>query len=384
MAISSRTEFLNHLFRAFSDQTLIRLSLGKYRGDDDLKRIKVSPVSIKNKRCLSFVFHYLKQDISKNYEIDSAVKEIDKLLGNDFLSATLFTSTNDYVLEFSRKKRDRLFIKPPTLTKLEESHNKEKKRYVSEDSPYLESLGIASNGRIKPQMYDKYRQINKYIEIIESLLKVCPLRKQNSVEAIDFGSGKSYLTFALYDYLSKRFASARVKGIELRKDLVELSNIVAREAGFSSLEFKEGEISGVKAERADLVVALHACDTATDDAISYALSCKASIIVVAPCCQKYLRPKLFLPEILKPVFSHGILEARLADSLTDGFRALWLKAQGYDTKVFEFISPEHTAKNIMITAVRKEMREIPDKTALNQLSSLKTYFGLSDIYLDRT
>ena len=206
-------------------------------------------------------------------------------------------------------------------------------------------------------MEAKFRQIDKFVEVLASLMADAQLAPsiEKPVHLIDMGCGKGYLTFAAYDWLNRQAAGAvDVHGIEARTELVELCNRVARESGLEKLRFEAGTIDSTKLERVDVLIALHACDTATDDAIAKGIAAGAKLIVVSPCCQKEVRPQLIPPPVLADALRHGILLERHAEFVTDALRAALLEWAGYEAKVFEFISTEHTAKNLMIAALKRD------------------------------
>lgn len=216
---------------------------------------------------------------------------------------------------------------------------------------------------------------------MDSLFRSSGLNVKDQIRIMDMGSGKSYLSFAVYEYFTDTLnKKITMQGIEQRDDLVKLSNYTAGECGFRGLSFKKGTIENSADEISDIVIALHACDTATDDAIVKALKAEAEMIILAPCCQKYLRKQFVSPAALKGIFKHGINEERMCVMLTDGLRALMLEYYGYDTKVFEFISTEHTARNTMISAVKKRPL---DKEKLIEIEAVKKEFTINDFYLDK-
>jgi SAM-dependent methyltransferase len=225
-------------------------------------------------------------------------------------------------------------------------------------------------------MEAKHAQIHRFVEILADLLSASPLRERGELSAVDMGAGKGYLTFALYDYLYRvRGARARVSGVEAREELVALCNRVAREVGFGGLSFRRGSVLTEALGRVDLVVALHACDTATDEALYRGIRAGASLIVCAPCCHKELRPQMRCRvDGLDAVLKSGILLERQAELVTDGVRALLCEAMGYRTRVFEFVAAEHTSKNLMIAAVK---RAGPARAAeaRARVAALKRAFG---------
>lgn len=259
-------------------------------------------------------------------------------------------------------------------------HDHEKKRLLDPRSAWLVPLGIANQqGEILKSAQDKWRQINKFLEIIESLVRQDLPDENHVFRAADMGSGKGYLTFALYDFLKNKLGiDAQITGIELRPGLVEFCNKTAQQVGFQGLAFISQDIKTWQTEPLDLLIALHACDTATDLAIAGGLRARAKMIVVAPCCHKQVRRDMATKNELAPILKNGILEERQAEILTDGIRALLLESQGYRTQVFEFISTEHTTKNVMITAVKGRK----NAAALGQVAALKTAFGLEKHFLE--
>jgi hypothetical protein len=384
---NEKQKFILHLRGSIEDNSFVKITFGKYRGDDkEFKNIFVNRIETKEGEKISFKSRYKTKDVVKNYDFDRGIKLADEILGKDFLSATLFTTGNDFTIDYSKKRVPKLHIQKPSLAPDKSSqHNKIKSRFVNQDSKYFYLLGITSrNGKVKSDKYDKFRQIDKFIEIVDSLYRSSGLTDKEGIEVIDMGSGKSYMTFALYDYFSNTLnKKVSISGIEQRDELVNLSNKIAGECEYKGLEFEIGTIETLKENKVDIVVALHACDTATDDAIYKAVKSNAVIIVLAPCCQKYVRKKMTSPAELIGIYKHGILLERLAVSVTDGLRALMLEYFGYETKVFEFISTEHTARNTMITAVRNKSLTGKSEEKLNEINLIKKEFQIEDFYLDR-
>lgn len=377
--------FVEKINESLTDNSFVKIIIGKYRGDDkEFQNIFVNKIEIKDEEKLSFKFRYRTKDVVKNYDFEKGVSLIEEIIGKDFFSATLFTTSNDYTIDYSKKRIPLFHTKKPVFTASEQtSHNKIKSRFVNEDAKYFLQLGITTTeGKVKSDKFDKFRQVDKFIEIVDSLYRSSSLKEKEEIKIMDMGSGKSYMTFAMYDYFSNTLnKKVLLTGVEEREDLVNLSNKIAEECGYSGLKFMNASIKNLNDENADIIVALHACDTATDDAIEKAIHSKAEIIILAPCCHKYVRKKIKSPELMKGIYKHGILEERLAVSITDGLRALTLEYFGYTTKVFEFISTEHTAKNTMITAVKNDSKKNNDK--IKEIKSIKDEFGIDDFYLDR-
>ena len=356
---------------------------------EGLKNVYLRPVSLKSGPHIAFNYRYATRDEVKNYTPDEATNRLAAMLGELFLNADLFTTEADWVLQTDKSGTENLTRKKPSAElPATTAHNREKHRLLSPAAPWLHALGITNaRGEVLPTAQDKWRQINKYLEIIESLLREHPL--PTDARIADMGSGKGYLSFALYDFLVSNWGlSPRLTGIELRPKLVDFCQKTAREAGFEHLNFVAQDINEYRPERLDMLIALHACDTATDLAIAAGIREGASVIVVAPCCHKQIRKAMHTRNELAPVLRHGILEERQAEILTDGIRALLLEAEGYRTAVFEFISTEHTAKNVMITAIRaadggRQTEEKRRSDALGKVAALKAGFGIEEHFLER-
>lgn len=385
---SQTDAFIESARESVADGSFVKITLSKHRGGDDptLKNIYVKPVFVKGAKRLSFIYRHSARDMVKNYLPEDGLREIRKLLGEEFLSCRLFTTNRDSRIEFNKKREARIIEAPPTFTQQSDSaHDRRKTRFIeTEGNIYLHELGVTNErGETLAGAGDKFRQINKFVEIIASLYKSSPLSESKRIEIVDMGSGKGYLTFAVYDYFRNALGvEARVLGVEAREELVELCNRVARKAGFDELEFRKGMIRECEIETADMLIALHACDTATDEALYKGIKAEASIIVAAPCCHKEVRPQLKSPEVLEPLLKHGILQERQAEMLTDALRSLLLESRGYKTRIFEFISTEHTRKNTMIAAVRRSGWKEPSET-LNRFEKLKKFYGIESLSLER-
>jgi len=386
MPATDLTPFFTALADSFQQQQFLKLTLSERRAKTgEIKNVFVKPVLLKAGFMLSFVYRYATKDITKNLDKEEAVKEIQSLLEIVFFKADLFTVSKDiHLTVFANGKS---IIKQKTNTLKETAtlhHNHEKKRYVvAENNIYLRELGVTSaEGKVKNDKQDKYRQINKYIEIVEGIVTSAGFAPDFHIA--DMGSGKGYLTFALYDYLTHVLnLSPQITGVELREELVTYCNQLAAQAGFDKLHFHKGAIQDSSLPPVDMLIALHACDTATDDAIWQGISSGAKVIICAPCCHKQIRKQLHPTNDLKAITQFGILEERQAEILTDTIRALILEAHGYKTKVFEFISTEHTPKNVLIVGIKTTAESTPNKTVLEQIKNLKALFGIAYHYLEK-
>ncbi len=381
-----KEDFFKYLEKSIEQDNLVKITLSHYKGrTPDMEKILVYLVEIRGEKMLSFVYRFTTQDHTKNFPIKEGIQLLHENLHRDFKTVYLNTTDKDYQLTWSnRNKRWKMhFHKPSSTEKPKRTHDREKNRVVKSEQSYLYHLGITTTeGKVKKDKNDKYKQINKFIEIIDAVFKTSDAYLKPDIKVVDMGSGKSYLTFALYDYLvNKSKTPAKVVGVEQRQELVDFSNELAEKCGFKRLKFEQGTIKDANTRSADMVVALHACDTATDDAIFQALKNEVEIIILAPCCQHYVRKNIRVPEQHKALFKNGIHKEQMSVLLTDALRGLTLESFGYKTKIFEFISPEHTAKNVMISAVRnKNMGFNQDR--LMEINQTKMEFGVPDYYLD--
>lgn len=383
MKLEKEQAFLVALQESVTKETFVKLTLSKQSPKSaQLTHIYGRLIEIKGTLKLSFTYRYLTKDIVKNYTVEEASEVLKEHLGRDFLNATLLTTEFDLLLQYNKKRKARIQQrKPSTQTAQSVQHNKQKQYLIAEESPFLEKIGIAVNGKVTKKQQDKYRQINKYIEVMAGLLNQAKL--PNHIQIVDMGCGKGYLTFALRQYLAQQQLSATLVGIELRPHLVDFCQQQTTALGWDNLSFEAKDILEYDNNAIDVLIALHACDIATDIAIAKGIQSNAPLIVTAPCCHKQIRKQLQTKSSLKAILKNGILEERQAEIITDGIRALILEAHGYQTKVFEFISSEHTAKNLLITAVKKDNPTTPNAEILAQVAAIKADFGIEEHYLEK-
>ncbi len=380
------------MVQAQADNTWQRLVLSRpHAAGHGVLRIAVRPLLLKGTPMLCFVDSQVSSDITKNLGLKAGLARVDELLGDSFRNAHLFTTTQELQLKLGKKGRGdaghltqhTLRADAPTPMLAAAGHDRVKQRVIEQDRPFLTALGVTTaDHQLVPAMARKWKQINKFVEIFAHALERSPLKDKPSLRVVDFGAGKAYLTFAVHDWLTHgQGLQADVQGVELRPDLVEQGNSVVAELGLQGMQLVQGDVreleSFVQAQPMDVMIALHACDTATDDAIHLGIQAGASIILCSPCCHKELRPQLLSPHALRSVFQHGIHVEQQAEMLTDSLRALLLEAQGYDTQVFEFVSLEHTAKNKMILAVKRAQAK-PADDALAQVQELQRFFGVKE------
>jgi len=379
------TTWLKILQKAGQQDEFIKLKLSQPRTKDDvvIENIYIKKILLKDQVMYSATYRYKTKDITKNYTKDTLLLAIENWIEQDFKTATLITTEGVFTLRYNRKNRLKLLsTKQKNKAPQPEQHNRKKQYLIEENAPFLQYLGISSsNGKVLAAQYDKFRQINKYIEIIDSLLKNTEQLPQHIV---DMGCGKGYLTFALYAYLKERTdQDFQIVGVELREHLVKFCNEKAQDLGWKGLSFVARNIEDYPIEKTDMLIALHACDTATDLAIAQGVGAKAQWILTAPCCHRQIRRamKKGEQEVLGDVLRFGILEERQAEIITDGIRALLMEKKGYSTKVFEFISNEHTAKNLMIIGT-KEDKEVDTQAIQTKVDTIKQQFGIDRHYLE--
>lgn len=387
MGTARITEFTEALMQSLTSDGFIKLALGHYHGSEaGLQKILARKIVVKKIEHLSFTYRYKTRDIVKNYTFNESAERIAEHLHSDFKRATLFT--RDFDMQFDGTKPPAKITRtaPTQKEPASLSHDRPKNRAIQGNRPYLHALGITNAvGTVIPASQDKFRQINKYIEILGGLIAKLP--KRQPLRIADMGAGKGYLTFALYDHLqSTHDTPPAITGVEYRKDLVDLCNRIATESAFSGLRFIQGSIEQFDSTGTDVLIALHACDTATDDAIAKGIHAKAALIVVAPCCHKQIRQQMDASPpapSMEFLLKHGTLMERQAEMVTDGLRGLLLELHGYRTNLFEFISDAHTPKNIMITAVRTTLPEAARRTQLlREITRAKEQFGIKQHYLE--
>ena len=421
--------------KSLAAETFVKMTLGNYKGSvEHLQKIFVRLVATKKGTRLLFQFRYDTRDVVKNLEFTYGVASVKTYLETGFRSGYLFTTAVDFQLEIG-KRNSRLKAGKPTFSERPSlEHNREKKTLIDPNTFYLKALGIATDsGLIRSSQQDKWRQINKFVEILAGLVENSSLKDKTTLRIVDMGSGKGYLTFAAYDYFANKVStesdsdrvpkneknptahaggsdlsggnatvkerasdadqstlvharvsarSVHMTGVDTKREMVELCNDIAKAGGFDSLNFVQGTIADFDPGEVDILIALHACDTATDDALFKGITAKAEIIVAAPCCHKEIRKQMKSPEMLAGILKHGIMLERTAETITDGLRSLLLERSSYATKLFEFVATEHTPKNNMLVGTRNTKRLNTDKVD-RQVSEIKTFYGIGEQRLEK-
>jgi SAM-dependent methyltransferase len=384
VSLDAKKDWLEFVQEAWTARELIRITLAGPRGaDKSLRQITIRPVTIKEQILLSFVYRHETRDVTKNLIPEDAFPLIGDLMGGTFAHGYLQTPKGVTHLDYpgyrpARIRYEKLVDKAATSGQ-PGAHDRTKQRQIEATVPWLQALGITSaNGTLFRGMEAKYRQIHRFVELLDHLLGDVKFTAAEPIHIVDMGCGKGYLTFATYEHFRRvHGGELRVFGIESRPELVEVTNRVAGQVGFPGLSFVAGTIAESPLEKTDVLIALHACDTATDDALAKGIAAGARLLMVAPCCHKQIRPQLVPPPVLAPGLRHGILLQREADFVTDALRAALLEWAGYDTQVMEFIAPEHTSKNLLITAVKRTARYDRDAAA-ERVRALAAFYGIRE------
>jgi len=396
-------QFREKLSASLAGGAFVRLVLSAPTGGKDApQKIFGRCVMLKGVPHLSLTLRHATHDVTRNIAASESAGWLREQLGGAFRSALLCTTTRDWQFISTEPGAARLIDhKPSSKSAPSREHDQPRNTLLDKSADdWLHGLGVLDrDGRLRASMAGKHRQINRYLEILSHLAKDCgwigapvsdPARtdapdtpgRRPELQIVDMACGKGYLTFGAWHLLSRIWKQpVRVIGVEAREDLVAATNKLAKQIKAEGLEFVSGTIESARLPRVDALIALHACDTATDDAIRRGIELNAKLIVVAPCCHKELRPQFAKPEPLAPVLRHGLMEERMAEWLTDGLRALFLEWAGYRTKVFEFVASEHTPKNLMIAATR-EREPFADESAKKQIEELKSFFGIQRHSLD--
>jgi len=340
--------------KVINEETIIKATFSGIRNKSEktFNKVTIKKVIIKNEEKHQFEYFYDKNVEHKNLNNNEAVSEMCQFIETYFKQAVINTVEHDYQILVSKKGVPKILKKAATRKFEELSHNK-KKNYIlneGEKTPFLIELGImTAQGKIVNAKYDKFKQINRYLELVSDCIPY--LDKNKTIRIIDFGCGKAYLTFALYDYLVLKMGyNVEIVGLDLKENVIKFCSDLAQKLNYDDLRFEQGDIKGFQEfEDVDMVISLHACNTATDEALAKAVNWGAKVILAVPCCQHELLKKIKNEKMI-PMMKYGILKEKLATLITDSLRANVLEIMGYRTQVIEFIDMEHTPKNVMIRA----------------------------------
>ncbi len=362
-----------------SGQLVKIIFAGKRKKSLEYKKVTLRPVTIKGEYMYQAEFHYDKKVTHQNIPYYEGIDFACGIIENDFKQINILTETEDIQILASKPEKPKI-TKQQTQRKAGNLDHDKKKQYIIEDGvpcDFLIELGVmSSEGKVFKKHYSKFRQINRYLEIADDSFDALP--KEGRLRIIDFGCGKSYLTFALYYYLKLvRNRDVEIIGLDLKEDVIKFCNETAKKLGYDELTFLTGDIADFRSTGADMVVTLHACDTATDFALINAVKWNSKVILSVPCCQHELFSQI-KSDINEPMLKHGIIKDKFTELLTNSLRGLKLEAAGYDVNMIEFTSLEHTAKNVMIKAVlpSKENPSAKEK-ASQEYEALKNFYDVN-------
>lgn len=371
---------IENLLKETMNIDFIQAVLSNPRTKEGILKIKVRPVEMKGQRMLQCESFTKTQVFHENLDPEEAVKRISNAMGG-FRQMQLASGEMDYTVLISKKGKVTIRKRKEEGRKaacINLSHNR-KKRYILQEGipvPFLQDLGVMTqDGKVVRTKSDKFRQINRFLEFIEDILP--QLNRKREVTILDFGCGKSYLTFAMYYYLHElKQYDIRIIGLDLKKDVIRHCSELAVKYGYEKLTFLEGDIADYEGvSEVDMVVTLHACDTATDYALAKAVGWNAKVILSVPCCQHELNRQI-QNEILAPVMNYGLLKERFAALVTDGLRAEYLESVGYHVQVLEFIDMEHTPKNILLRAVKNPAAHSENREKRKEIRTCEEFLSV--------
>lgn len=381
-------DFYEIVQNAIEADDLLSLVLSKpcanFAGEAEKRSVR--PVVIRGERKYQWSARQEDQETHENLSPEETATQAGRLFPDVYAHGHVFTPEADYFARSSRKGRVKISTSPPSKNRPSngQSHNR-KKHYLlpeNEPCPFLEAIGVMTPaGKVKASRYKKFRQINRYLEIVNDIVPDLP--RDGLLKVVDFGCGKSYLTFALHHLLSViHQRQVQIVGLDRKAAVIRDCRAIAERLDLRGLEFREGDLWSHDDDEIHLAVSLHACDTATDDALAKAASWRADVILAVPCCQKEIA-SLLSKDVFPAVQTHGILKDRLAAILTDSLRANALEALGYKTQVVEFIDMEHTAKNVLIRAIRRKASPEQIRQAKRDYREFQNDLGIETCHLDR-
>lgn len=365
----------NFLKEQFDDGVMLAVLSGQRKKEPDVpSRVRIRPVEIRGERVFQATATVGTKAIHKNYTLEEVLSYVEASLTDGFSQLQIQGQMKDGTVLVSKKGKQTIKTRPhEALEPVKiQSHNRVKQYILKEGIPvpFLVDLGVMNKeGKVHTHSYDKFKQINRFLEFIEDILP--SLQKDREVTILDFGCGKSYLTFAMYYYLKElKGYDVNIIGLDLKEDVIKKCSGLARKYGYEKLHFLQGDIADYEGvNKVDMVVTLHACDKATDYALAKAIEWDAEVILSVPCCQHELNYRI-QNDLLEPVLKYGILKERMSALITDGIRAELLESEGYHTQILEFIDMEHTPKNLLIRAVKTG-----DKASVAKLSQMTDAFN---------
>lgn len=375
-------KFFEKLENSLSSGSIVKMTLSKpVSKNSDLRNVYVKPILLKDNKMYQFTYRYERRDETKNFDASQTMEQVRSLVPADFQNVSLFTLTEDVTLLVSKKGKPTLMCKKINEKRdVDLSHDHEKQRLIDPSNPWWHLLGLTTrDGKVTADMQHKFKQICKYVEIVDGVMR--QTKFGDEIHIADMGAGKGYLTFALYEYLTRNYDKKIVmEGVEIRKDLVLKINDIIKKCQLNDFKFIENSIEDYKPSKLDVLIALHACDTATDDAILKGIRNNAKLIICAPCCHKQIRREMEKSGKFDSITRYGIFLERQAVMITDAVRALVLEYCGYKTQVMEFIEIDNTPKNVLLVG-RKTDKPVDKKAVSNQIRGILEQYGIEEHYL---
>ena len=380
-------KFFEKLENSLKNNSLVKMTLSKpVLKNNELRNVYVKPILLKNNKMYQFTFRYERRDETKNFDDNQAMRQVRSLVPDVFQNVSLFTLTEDVTLLVSKKGKPALMCrKTNEIREADLSHDHEKQRLIDPANPWWHLLGLTTrDGKVTADMQHKFKQICKYVEIVDGVMR--QTKFGDEIHIADMGAGKGYLTFALYEYLTTHYDKKIVmEGVEIRKDLVlKINDIIEKckdaRPCVSTIHFVQNSIDDYKPSSLDVLIALHACDTATDDAILKGIRNNAKLIICAPCCHKQIRREMEKSGKYDSITKYGIFLERQAVMITDAVRALVLEYCGYKTQVMEFIEIDNTPKNVLLVG-RKSDKPVDKEAIAKQINDLLARYGIGEHYL---
>lgn len=370
---------MDNLYKLIEDiinnNTFIEAVLSNLRTSNDYNKVTIKPVLIDDIVYYQFSFFYNKKVIHKNLDKQTSISELKSLFDTTFKQGNIFTKDKDIQILISKKFKVTILNSKPTKNQASLEHNRNKDYLLTDNKPidFLIELGVMNqNGKVISKKYDKFKQINRFLEMIDDIIP--NLKTNKRLNIIDFGCGKSYLTFAVYYYLKiiKNF-DINIIGLDLKQDVIDNCNQLANKLNYENLKFYTGDIENYITDiNIDMVITLHACDTATDAALEKAIKWNCDVILSVPCCHHELNSQI-KNDTLSPMLKYGILKERFAALATDAIRANLLEISGYKVQLLEFIDMEHTPKNILIRATKS--KKMDNSKKLNDYLIFKNFLN---------
>ena len=398
--------FFEKLDSSLKINSIIKMTLSKpVSKNNELRNVYVKPILLRDNKMYQFTYRYERRDETKNFNAIQMMEQVRSLVPEVFLNVSLFTLTEDVTLLVSKKGKPTLMCKKINEKREADlSHDHEKQRLIDSSNPWWHLLGLTTrDGKVIADMQHKFKQICKYVEIVDGVMR--QTKFDDEIHIADMGAGKGYLTFALYEYLTTHYDKKIVmEGVEIRPELVQKINEIIRDCGInasrdaihrvsiprdamnricmmeSTMYFVQNSIENYKPEKLDVLIALHACDTATDDAILKGIRNNAKLIICAPCCHKQVRKEMEKSGKFDSITKYGIFLERQAVMITDAVRALVLEYCGYKTQVMEFIEYDNTPKNVLLVG-RKSDKPVDKERVASEINSLLDQYGIEEHYL---